>query len=476
MKKILLYIILVLSIFSFVSRINATGYAWSNNFSIPWIASSTGISWYGVNTSFYWQTSQSTFSQVVQYDGTTPSRYMESAVFGSNFKDTFFSWSSDIYLNYVGAGTPWTCNRTSWGIMLWVMDNGSWYSFYLQSFNQPSSQGCGGTDPELWSKIVVQTLPYNYSCWPDTTDTKNCIVMVKPVFYQDLSTALHWVYIAYADIAIYNADWTSAKWTRKYFDWTESTDTSSWFQSVLQWSQSYNGSLGSLILNSPSFWQLESTYNRLDPHWISFSPLASKFHYYRVNAPTDDDTKMRDFMVGSTGAELSVTTKTWFWYSTLSASVTGTGASGNPNGAFSICTSFLDVWCYIEWFYNGFSSTINSFTSFFSFDVSFTGNSNNCLSWSTSGFGSWITSISYFQKVANLFVLVIPLPPLEWSMICTFDWLQPMKYRRKYEWQITEMTITNIPDDYNGFDTILLLFFSLCAWTYLYHLTHKTHD
>ena len=91
---------------------------------------------------------------------------------------------------------------------------------------------------------------------------------------------------------------------------------------------------------------------------------------------------------------------------------------------FGNCTSFINVWCYIQWLYN---ATISFLWSFFP-SIEWTGNSSSCISfsWSTaSGVVSPVSyswSNSYLQNVVNLFSLAMPLPPPEWSDVCLLWW------------------------------------------------------
>lgn len=144
---------------------------------------------------------------------------------------------------------------------------------------------------------------------------------------------------------------------------------------------------------------------------------------------------------------------------------------------FANCTSFIDVWCYISGFFRGIISTISWYFSSFFPSVSFSGQSSTCLSGSTAGFWSGIVSISYFQKVVNLFVLLVPIPPPEWWTLCTFSvWQVQMRYRRSSNGMIVGATTTNIPDTFNWWDRFLILLFSLCAVAYIYSVSHIKHD
>ncbi len=166
---------------------------------------------------------------------------------------------------------------------------------------------------------------------------------------------------------------------------------------------------------------------------------------------------MRDFMVGATGSSLSVTTKSWFWYSTLNAYSSGTGWSWNstnwgsgtlggmttnttwsnvPGWAdtdkyFAWCSSWTDIGCYIRGFTASFFDSIKDWFStvlgYFFPDVSFNGMSDTCLgssSGSTST-GSMLSSsgvtTGFVQKVANIFVVLLPTAPPDWSTVCTLD-------------------------------------------------------
>lgn len=86
--------------------------------------------------------------------------------------------------------------------------------------------------------------------------------MAKPVFYYDNTTGLAGAYLAYADIAIYNADGVGAKWTRHYFDRENGTDTAGWFNTTSQWFLDYDGSLGALISGGVQYALMSSAYSR----------------------------------------------------------------------------------------------------------------------------------------------------------------------------------------------------------------------
>lgn len=129
-----------------------------------------------------------------------------------------------------------------------------------------------------------------------------------------------------------------------------------------------------------------------------------------------------------------------------------------------------------------FPSTVYDFFVGLIPDISYSGVSSTCLSenWtgSTVGFGSGITSISYFQKVVNLFTLMVPIPPQEWGDICTFSHGQvEIEYRRAStnSGQIFWATRSNTPDTFNGFDQIFILIFAFCTAAYVYLLNHKPH-
>lgn len=343
LKKILFFI----SILFFSSQIYATGYQGSNTFNMPGVSvAGSGVYSFQLNQTAPGSYFPGTFNSLM-----TSTFRMQSVVFGSNFnKSMFGSGVTDITLSNVGNGVV---NGWAWWLALNVRHTGTGYAFYLVPYTQAYSN-TDTTPAVAGTAVTVYTLPENYSCWPDTTDTDNCIVMVKPVFYFDDSTTLRGTYVAYSDIAIYNASGSHAVWNRYYWDTSQGSDSASWFQSALQWATNYNGTYGALIWNQYS--PMSAGQSAFDYYYPkgAINPNAQRFHYQSLTGDSPaDDTLMRDFMVGATGSNLSVTAKTWFWFSTLDAVASGTGSSGNISGSgtsqyYSTCTTFLEVGCYVK--------------------------------------------------------------------------------------------------------------------------------
>lgn len=148
-----------------------------------------------------------------------------------------------------------------------------------------------------------------------------------------------------------------------------------------------------------------------------------------------------------------------------------------PVDYFVDCSSYLDVWCYISWFWDWITDKISSFFDWLFPTINFSGWTNTCyVEWENEWFTGTGYAIGYLQKVANIFALVIPLPPEEWEQICTFDWLQTMEYRREYVGSYFWMVKTENPDEFNWLDKLLLLTFSVITAIYIYSITHRHHD
>lgn len=132
-------------------------------------------------------------------------------------------------------------------------------------------------------------------------------------------------------------------------------------------------------------------------------------------------------------------TSQWFWYYLKSSENTlRTGF----NWLVSALVSALDwIKGAISWIVltvtGGISNSFPSFSSitgYFIPDINFNGNSTTCIGSSSgsissgSGASGSVASLPYFQKLANIFVVAVPLAPSNDSQICTLSGLKTIHY------------------------------------------------
>lgn len=238
------------------------------------------------------------------------------------------------------------------------------------------------------------------------------------------------------------------------------------------------------IMSRNTFGWYISTHPSNVPKW----PIAwgTTMWYYPWSG--DSDFPSRDFLLlraWSTWINTYASTYFWatdsvyFWSGYVDPwfSTGSTGTWGTSIDYFADCTSFLDVWCYIQAFYHSIKDSIYSFFASIFPSVSFSGSSSTCASGATSWFWSWIVSVPYFQKVLNMFSLIIPFPPAEWEYYCSYsNAYSPMTYRRQSNWLVFWASNTNIPDSPNWFDLFIILILSIASFGYIYSLSHIKHD
>lgn len=473
MKK---YILLFILFFSVIYQsVSAVWYNWTPTFSIPSIWSWSNIL-YTFTTGFFHS----------QYDNTAFHSQVSSDLKLISFANLIRiqSWvllSWDILQWSIWTPSIWWTNGQPQCIQ--ISQNCSWATTTLRA--KPSDYVINWIDlyidiynSTLKNSTTLQRSFFQFTLEPSDLGrcpwlTSDCILVVQPRFYIKNTLIAWWTYIPYIDYTFYYDSNYESIFIRSYFwDLTESWYTPTFFESTLSF----------FWITTWWYWQLIN--------WDIKTPTYTQsliwYVFRRTNGSPSDDTILRDFFVWNTWSLLSAYFPSWLWSTQVNSQIivngfstsTWSSSTGSTNSFYDQCRSWYEVGCYISWLWSQFWSTILDAFLWIMPDITFNWATNDCFgTWSTSGFGSGITEIWYFQKVANLFVLVIPLPPTEWSSICTYEWLQEMQYRRAYTWSITQKVKTTTPDTYNGFDTLLLLVFTLAWASYLYALTHnKPHD
>ena len=431
---------------------------------------------------------QSSFA--LTYNGSTTfempniysSWFVETLAFKNKTSDSYlnyFTWSAvDNTYTYLWCSTIW--NSSSWTKMVLYQYGYYWYGWLVAIYSMDIKIVPTGVNNEsivsLYSNsqgasifsydiLIVPTIPN--SKWWDTTQWMFCI--------SPRMKRIAWSWVANVDgIYLYDLKYSYYSWPTGVFGF----DFHSFTSYGIYWRQVYRDS--TYATSYPFF----EWHNRgeLQP-WDSSTWTTIYFRYLQTLM---NWAKVTEFMNDIFPSSLNNTIPQWLWVnfsstgSTYEYPPTATG-SIIPVDYYENCWSILtNLKCYLSWIANRMKDWLISLKDIiFSYllpDISFTWNSNDCLSGSTSGFSWSIAKISYFQKVANLFVLVIPIPPIEWQMICTFDWLQPMIYRRASDWTFLNPEISVLPDTFNWSDSLLLLCFSMFTTVYLYNLTHKKND
>lgn len=150
-----------------------------------------------------------------------------------------------------------------------------------------------------------------------------------------------------------------------------------------------------------------NTTSLIAKHYMLYSPHTNE----ERSVDLFDNFMIWDWTFNETPVE-------WFWASWIQTITWWTGSTGTGTGIFDDCW-FLEVWCYLE-------AIWGQITWFFDYlfpEISFSGSADTCMSWSISSTGS------YMQKFANIIAIINPIPPDEWSVICTLFWTWLVDYQ-----------------------------------------------
>lgn len=127
---------------------------------------------------------------------------------------------------------------------------------------------------------------------------------------------------------------------------------------------------------------------------------------------------------------------------------------------YSSCTSFLDVWCYIQqtmyWLWWFISSLFP--------DISFSWSSQTCMSWSTGATSTISWSVSYVQKLVNFAMIIIPVAPPNWTIVCTIWWFT---WTVSYQSLIPSQYRHNMPNNLSIVDILLMSLIAFALFDFI---------
>lgn len=399
-------------IYSIVSDTNAISYNWGWTYSLPdivwtwWdaILFENSINWpFWVQDSWYayyqnfWTSIQFAGFWCFKYDSNTTSWYL------------------------------WSIWRTS------TLDNIHWLEMYLRSTSTSMEfvvyvkDEYNGNTLSSWA-LYTAKLPKN----PTSPGGINeGVVCFFPNFlYLDWKLS-----IQFSDIGFYN----KSSW------WYIYSRASYWWA----WSVWY--SLGTTNLNDvftnvvyTKTWQTNATgsyrvYDRFIRECYTYSSC-------QLVVP-NTNLYVQDFMI-STGSTAYVSWNTlpiWFNSTWSLSSFENTGEGTGSTDYYEDCTSFVDVWCYVKWFWNFLYWSITWFFDSFLPDISFSGSFDSC--------GTYDSNTgSIMQKFANVIAIVNPIPIEDWWSVCTIWGSKTIEYSmlvpeetffEKYiPWQMPELEIS----------------------------------
>lgn len=370
--------------------------------------------------------------------------------------------------------------------VLWMISGILLLAFWVTSTDAISYYNSSqGTKPNFilsWVTHPPRYWPYAYdslgAIWYYDNSQTGTIYMKSTVFFRVYSWATSWAFYC----SYYNAwncstqnDWVRLEYSwatqdvdlyirahgsdirHEYFDFTNRT--SSWqypndfvvaFNFNWKW---YDWIFDELSLYSydyfvwnnenaqARYWSIFYTWYSEDGIWVSDTNSLNPHYYfdswrYMFSTSGYPDYPVSNsyylnwqywiFLFSNASSSGHVTTPAWYfygssWYTNVE---TSTGTTGTWTDYFSDCSSFLDVGCYISWFWDWVTWTISGwFVSLFP-DVSWSAAyTNGCSSWSwwTWSNLSW-SWIWYIEKLQTFMLVVIPLSPPEWTEYCLLWW------------------------------------------------------
>lgn len=495
MKKFIIAFTASFILFSQVFDTHAVSYGGSSVFSLP----DAGIS--SSSTTFYqfrnhgawgvgsqlnsWQPVSVPLPVISDFSYTSITRIL-SYNFWFAVKHPYYSFSGNILNLQLSGG--WPCNP----FVQWCSQNVATVSvsrqplafqtgwvyhdqYRIKLYDGSVTYGSDGNafDTLVFDDVLFD-VPSNETCPGMSID---CVMIFLPAITMRNTTIVGGTWIAYIDIIYYNTTDNKAQSFRRWFwnlsdNWLERD----WKESFTAWliKQNVRDDYGQRISSNVKTLWAGSSFSQAGGSWV-----VSAFNYRPVVAPATDDWFFREFLMGTGNTTFDMTLADWFNIDGIYVDSSTPISSGWNTGSGYYQNCGLNVGCYIKdswnWIAESFNSLKTKFWSFFDFSIVLQGGTNNCFSSGSTAYSWSVTSISYFQKVANLFSLVIPIPPAEWQPICTLDGLKTMQYRRANDWDFLSPQIYNTPAPFGVLDQILILVFSAAAAMYVFSLTHKSN-
>lgn len=398
MKKILTWVIVTLCIYSLVSDVSdvdAVWYNWSTIINIPAVVNWTNT-YYTIFPSWDWG--------YINYSESGSIKNVLDAVWiVYTWWLVSFSWLLEIrsyndgsdFINNVNWFLRKEANSKS---LILDIHSSTWWTFGL-----------------VYSHVINNVLLD--SCPGITSD---CVLILRLWFHFDNSLIVWWSYYDWAQTFSYNSSTWSLliktfnlnqsflvnssktwKWIQWCF-WTWCLWFWAWWVNAFWW-DNYN--------QSPNVkYQFAFRPMSITSNWGNTQVLSD---YLRWWTWTSLDYYLPTWL-GSTGIISSNWDETWSW---------SWSWSWTTVDYFVDCESFLDVWCYIDWFFTGIFDKINDYIDSLLPDISFSWEFNSCWEYST-----WST-VWIMQKFANWIAILNPFPPSDGSIVCTLWWPRTVDYQ-----------------------------------------------
>jgi len=376
MKKFLIITFFIVTSFLCIKEVWAVSYNWSATHSIPTFQSST-------------------WSQIY-FDSTTPFySFWKNVSWAYDYQNTFYLRSSSWFIFSWTIVETVNCNScTVWKDMFTnkISYNSTLKTLYLEwyswNYNWWAWIPANISNKTLRSTLILNDLHLWKSCSWLSSD---CLIYLLFNYHTDSN----WTYVDKTTLYEYFS-WSTNLWITTIYDNLNVNPfyTTAWNNDQISltsiWTYTWMTSTFIFIPIASSF--LSSDYLQ---YWIDWTDPINKFNTL----------KWPQFYWSSWSV---ITIWWWSWSTQWSWSI------------FDVCTSFLDVWCYVKTIWDYVISSIFP-------EVSFSWEFNSCASWSTN---SW----SFMQKLWNVFAIINPIPPSNWTIVCTPFWTWVIQYQKLTAW------------------------------------------
>lgn len=445
LQKFAIFSILTVCIYSMVSDTHALTYNGSNIYSLPDLS---------INSTVYSPVSSTVKTSYTSITGATifyglqcfrmydlPQNWYLYSFWFSPYQNEYF------WVHFQTANT-WT------GVQLFIKMQ--WTDF----------------NPFLWQWVTPYEYEFDLFNIPDAywNTTDEFVVCLAPGMYLDDATTD--VYLDYINVLLF---WLEDGLVSHYI-WEPPT----WLEPIIRiWSYSPLTSAWSNLFYSQ---MTETQYNAISTENLYLE--ASNFSTYRtwgnnggtINTVYPDTLTMDDFIFWTDNSWYMLPYNLFDWFSLSWETIyndsdfNNWGGGGTGTNYFEECTSFIDVWCYIQGLWNTFYNWISSFFV----SIGFTGTFDSCsVDFSTD-------DATFRDKLNNFLAFLNPFMPPAGATICAVWWQEELQYSRLVpEQNFFELYLPEAPEyltispfivwEQTIFDIILI---SVMIWMILYK-NHK---